>query len=45
MTSTINWVAAYNYLFVAFNSENKELYVGGASFCRMVQQIDPGAPS
>ncbi|SFU50150.1 hypothetical protein [Pseudoduganella namucuonensis] len=45
MTSTVNWIAAYNYLFAAFNSENKELYVSGATFCRMVQQIDPGAPS
>lgn len=45
MTSTVNWIAAYNYLFAALNSENKELYVSGATFCRMVQQIDPGAPN
>ncbi|PHV46940.1 hypothetical protein CSQ91_27310 [Janthinobacterium sp. BJB301] len=29
MTSIVNWIAAYNYLFAAFNSENKELYVSG----------------
>jgi len=45
MTSSVNWVAAYNYLFASFNSENKELYVGGSTFCRMVQQVDPGSPS
>ena len=43
--SPINWIAAYNYLFSALNSENKALYVGGATFCRMVQQVDPGSPS
>ncbi|WP_247360334.1 hypothetical protein [Ralstonia pseudosolanacearum] len=41
----MNWIAAYNYLFAALNSENKALYVGGSTFCRMVQQVDPGAPS
>lgn len=45
MTSPVNWIAAYNYLFTALNSENKDLYVSGATFCRMVQQIDPGSPS
>ena len=45
MTSIVNWIAAYNYLFAAINSENRELYVSGATFCRMVQQIDPDAPS
>ena len=44
--SSVNWIAAYNYLFASLNSsENKELYVGGATFCRMVQQVDPGSPS
>jgi hypothetical protein len=43
--SPINWIAAYNYLFSALNSENQALYVGGATFCRMVQQVDPGSPS
>lgn len=45
MISTVNWIAAYNYLFASLNSENKALYVGGATFCRMVQQVDPGSPS
>lgn len=43
--SSVNWIAAYNYLFASLNSENKALYVGGATFCRMVQQVDPGSPS
>lgn len=45
MNSPVNWIYAYNYLFVALNSENKDLYVGGLTFCRMVQQVDPGSPS
>ncbi|GAB7129638.1 hypothetical protein JCM19000A_41460 [Silvimonas sp. JCM 19000] len=45
MNTSVNWIAAYNYLFAALNSENKALYVGGSTFCRMVQQVDPGAPS
>lgn len=45
MKSSVNWIAAYNYLFAALNSENKDLYVGGSTFCRMVQQVDPGSPS
>ena len=45
MNASANWIAAYNYLFAAFNSENQALYVGGSTFCRMVQQVDPGSPS
>ena len=45
MNASVNWIAAYNYLFAAFNSENQALYVGGSTFCRMVQQVDPGSPS
>lgn len=45
MNSPVNWIAAYNYLFAALNSENKDLYVGGSTFCRMVQQVYPGSPS
>lgn len=43
---TVNWIAAFNYLFASLNkSENTDLYVGGPTFCRMVQQVDPGSPS
>lgn len=45
MTSSVNWIAAYNYLFVALNSENRVLCVSGARFCCMMQQIDPDSPS
>jgi hypothetical protein len=45
MNASVNWIAAYNYLFAALNSENKALYVGGSTFCRMVQQVDQGSPS
>ncbi|SAK40883.1 hypothetical protein AWB77_00278 [Caballeronia fortuita] len=44
MNGGINWIAAYNYLFASLNSENKDLYVGGSTFCRMAQQVDPGSP-
>jgi hypothetical protein len=45
MTSSVNWIAAFNYLFASLDSENKELYVSGPTFCRMVQQVDLGSPS
>lgn len=45
MNTSVNWIAAYNYLFAALNSENKALHVGGSTFCRMVQQVDTGSPS
>lgn len=46
MSSSINWTTAFNYLFASLNdSENKQLYVGGSTFCRMVQQAEPGSPS
>ena len=45
MSISVNWIAAFNYLFASLNSDNKDLYVGGTHFCRMVQQIDPGSPS
>lgn len=45
MNTSVNWIAAFNFLFASLNSEDKNLYVGGTAFCRMVQQIDPGSPS
>ncbi len=42
---SVNWIAAFNYLFAALNKEDKALYVSGPTFCRMVQQVDPGSPS
>lgn len=45
MTSSVNWIAAYNYLFAALDSENRAMYVGGSAFCSMVQKVDPGSPS
>lgn len=36
---TVNWIAAFNYLFSALNSENKALYVGGGTFCRAFVQM------
>lgn len=46
MTASVNWIAAYNYLFASLNtSDNQQLYVGGSTFCRMMQQVDPGSPS
>ncbi len=46
MIGSVNWIAAYNALFASLNNQdNKALYVGGGDFCRMVQQVEPGAPS
>jgi hypothetical protein len=45
MSNSVNWIAAYNYLFASLNSIDKRIYVGGADFCRMAQQVDPGSPS
>jgi hypothetical protein len=40
----VNWIAAFNRLFVLLNREGAT-YCGGPNFLRMVQQVDPGSPS
>lgn len=45
MNSTVNWIAAYNRLFVLLDRNGTPTYYSGPSFLRMVQQVDPGSPS
>lgn len=45
MNLTVNWIAAYNRLFVLLDRNGTPTYYSGPSFLRMVQQVDPGSPS
>lgn len=47
MTSgaSINWIAAYNRLFLLLDRKGEPTYYSGPSFLRMAQQVDPGVPS
>lgn len=45
MNSTVNWIAAYNRLFVLLDRNGTPTYYSGPNFLRMVQQVDPGSPS
>jgi hypothetical protein len=44
-TSPVNWIAAYNLLFVLLDRADTPTYKSGSNFLRMAQQIDPGVPS
>lgn len=43
--SSLNWIAAFNRLFILLDRKNTLTYYSGPSFLRMVQQVDPGSPS
>lgn len=45
MTSSVNWIAAYNRLFILLDRSGTPTYYSGPNFLRMVQQVDPGSPS
>ena len=45
MTSSVNWIAAYNRLFILLDRRDTPTYYSGPNFLRMVQQVDPGSPS
>lgn len=45
MNSSVNWIAAYNRLFILLDRRESSTYCSGPSFLRVVQQIDPGSPS
>lgn len=45
MNLSINWIAAYNRLFILLDKRGTPTYYSGPSFLRMVQQVDPGSPS
>lgn len=41
---SVNWISAFNHLFVLWNREGPT-YCSGTNFLRMAQQVDPGSPS
>ena len=45
MNQGINWIAAYNRLWLLLDRSNTPTYYSGPSFLRMVQQVEPGSPS
>lgn len=42
---SVNWIAAYNRLFLLLDKNGTPTYYSGPNFLRMVQQVDPGSPS
>lgn len=45
MSGGVNWIAAYNRLFILLDRSGTPTYYSGPNFLRMVQQVDPGSPS
>ena len=45
MSQCINWIRAYNRLWLLLDRNGTPTYYSGPSFLRMVQQVDPGSPS
>lgn len=45
MNQSINWIGAYNRLWILLDRSGTPTYYSGPSFLRMVQQVDPDAPS
>lgn len=43
--SSVNWIAAYNRLFLVLDRSGTPTYFSGPSFLMMAQQVDPGVPS
>ncbi len=43
--SSVNWIAAFNRLFLLLDRKGEPTYSSGPSFLRMAQQVDPGVPS
>lgn len=39
--SPVNWIVAFNRLFMAINKEGTPTYCGGSEFLKMVRQVDP----
>ena len=42
---TVNWIAAFNRLFLLMDRKDSPTYCSGPNFLRMAQQVDPGVPS
>lgn len=45
MSAGVNWVAAFNRLFLLMDRRETATYCSGPNFLRTCQQIDPGVPS
>lgn len=45
MSLSVNWISAYNRLFLLMDRKDTPTYVSGPNYLRMAQQIDPGVPS
>lgn len=43
--NSINWLGAYNRLWLLLDRSNTPTYYSGPNFLRMVQQVDPVTPS
>lgn len=44
-TTFVNWIAAYNRLFLLLDKSGTPTYCSGPNFLRMAQQVEPGVPS
>ena len=44
MSTSVNWIAAYNRLFLLMDRKDTPTYISGPNFLRMAQQVDPGVP-
>lgn len=44
MTAGVNWIAAFNRLFLLMDRKETSTYCSGPNFLRTCQQIDPGVP-
>jgi hypothetical protein len=45
MNQGVNWIAAYNRLWLLLDRSNTPTYHSGPNFLRMVQQVELGSPS
>jgi hypothetical protein len=45
MSMSVNWIAAYNRLFLLMDQRDTPTYMSGPNYLRMAQQVDPGVPS
>jgi len=42
--TSVNWIAAYNRLFLLFDKKDTPTYYSGPNFLRMAQQVEPDIP-
>ena len=44
MSTSVNWIAAYNRLFLLMDRAQTPTYMSGPNFLRMAQQVNPDVP-